>query len=367
MEGFFPGKKYGGPPVSINNFCNLMVEDNCFIVTKNHDFLEKQPYGNIKNGWNDFGNCTIKYFSDKKYNFFSFQSVLKEVQPDILYLQGVFQSCIFPCLILAKFYNIKVVLAPRGELCKGAFAINKNKKRFYIEILNRFKLFHNIVFQSTSEEESVSISQLLGVHHSYICKVPNIPSLPMQEYSHSKKEKGRAKFVFLSRIHPKKNLLFVLDLLKNIDEQVSLDIYGSIEDEKYWSKCLEAIKVLPNNITVRYNGEVSHNQVHYTFSMYDAFIFPTFSENYGHAIIESLIVGTPVIISNNTPWGSSNKDFACTCLNLNDKNGFLFAIKKIIGFSENEFLSIRQSAQDYAVQCTDLMNLKKEYRKLFKK
>ena len=36
MGGFFPGKKYGGPPVSVDNFCTLMNEE-CFIVTTNHD------------------------------------------------------------------------------------------------------------------------------------------------------------------------------------------------------------------------------------------------------------------------------------------------------------------------------------------
>ena len=51
MEGFFPGKKYGGPPVSVLNFCRLMKEYSCYIVTKNHDLGETVPYL-VNNGWN---------------------------------------------------------------------------------------------------------------------------------------------------------------------------------------------------------------------------------------------------------------------------------------------------------------------------
>jgi len=35
---------------------------------------------------------------------------------------------------------------------------------------------------------------------------------------------------------------------------------------------------------------------------YDAFIFPTLGENFGHVIIESLSAGCPVLCSDQTPW-----------------------------------------------------------------
>lgn len=50
IGGFFPGVKFGGPPVSVNNFCTLMQDDECYIVTKNHDMGETEPYKDIKPG-----------------------------------------------------------------------------------------------------------------------------------------------------------------------------------------------------------------------------------------------------------------------------------------------------------------------------
>jgi glycosyltransferase involved in cell wall biosynthesis len=46
-----------------------------------------------------------------------------------------------------------------------------------------------------------------------------------------------------------------------------------------------------------YSREILHK--------YDLFILPTLNENFGHSIVESLSVGTPVLISDNTPWRSS--------------------------------------------------------------
>ena len=50
MDGYFPGQKFGGPPVSTDNFCSLMCEHECYIVTKNHDLDEKTPYPGIVPG-----------------------------------------------------------------------------------------------------------------------------------------------------------------------------------------------------------------------------------------------------------------------------------------------------------------------------
>lgn len=68
MGGFFPGKKYDGPPVSIDNFCTLMKEYQCYIVTHDHDLFESVRYSNITQGWNKRENCKVIYLNDKQYN-----------------------------------------------------------------------------------------------------------------------------------------------------------------------------------------------------------------------------------------------------------------------------------------------------------
>lgn len=357
MGGFFPGKQYGGPPVSVDNFCSLMSEHKCFIVTRNHDLLDTNPYDNISKGWNDRGNCKVLYLSEKQYNKIVFEKIILKINPDVLYLQGVFQSCILPCLQLAKKHGISVLLAPRGELCAGAIKMKKYKKLPYVMFLRAMGLIDKAHFQSTSDEETDAINRLLGCPMDRIHRLDNIPSIPKKEYKRLKKVAGKARFIFLARIHPKKNLLSAIKYFYHVSGEVVFDIYGSIEDEAYWKECQEAIKLLPPNVKCEYKGLVSHEQVHAVFSQYDAFLFPTLSENYGHVIVESLIVGTKVIISDQTPWNDveeNNAGFVCP---LNDNDGFVKAIMYVVNNTNDE----ANEAEAYIAKKVRLEELKRKY------
>jgi len=335
MDGFFPGKKYGGPPVSVSNFCSLMINEECFIVTRNHDKDEKEEYKGIKsNEWIERNNCHVKYLSNKMYGLKKFDEIIQEIKPDVLYLQGLFQPCVLPCLLLAKKRKVNVLLAPRGELCKGAFK-KKYKKIPYIGFLRLSGLIKDIAYQSTSEEETNAIHKILGASYSTIHYLTNVPSISNIKYVRNTKEIGVGRFVFISRIHPKKNLITAIKLLNNIKGKACFDIYGPIEDDEYWKKCQDEISKLPPNIVVKYQGLLSHNEVHKVFSRYDAFLFPTYSENYGHVIAEALNVGTPVIISDNTPWCDINYTGAGWAIPLEQGHKYEEAINVIV--SNNQF------------------------------
>ena len=362
MGGFFPGQKYGGPPVSVNNFCSLFREDECYIVTKNHDKDESVPYEGIDSGiWTKRDNCYVKYVSDESYKKSEFEKVILEIKPDVLYLQGLFQSCVLPCLELAKQYSLKVMLAPRGELCAGALK-KKYKKIPYIAYLRMRKLVRNIDYQSTSQEETDAIKKYLKAKDNQIYFLTNIPSIPKKQYMRAIKKSGEGKFVFLSRIHPKKNLISAIDYMKEIQGNVVFDIYGPIEDEEYWKICKQKINELPTNVVVNYRGLVSHEKVHEIFSQYDAFLFPTFSENYGHVIAEALMVGTPVILSDQTPWNDINKFHAGWALPLSNKSGFSMAIQKIID-ADNEQQNINISlVKKYVTEKMEIEIIREKYK-----
>lgn len=362
MDGFLPGKKYGGPPVSIDNFCSLMKEDSCFIITKNHDFKDVVPYSGIEEGkWMHRENCTVKYLSDSNYNKEQFQSAIEECHPDIIYLQSLFQHCILSFLILSKAYHCKVFLAPRGELCAGAFK-KKYKKIPYIAALKLARLLKNVHCQSTSGEETTAIHAILGIPTERIHFLTNVPSMLKKEYSYPKKKKGIGRFVFLSRIHPKKNLIGAISYFAHVKGNAVFDIYGPLEDEAYWNKCQAAIALLPPNVTVKYCGIVTHDEVHMCFSQYDAFLFPTFSENFGHVIVEALMVGCPVIISDQTPWNDVNEAGAGWAIPLNKPSDFSNALQKVIDADSDRY---RVNAKSFASKKLNLEALKKDYEAVF--
>ena len=190
----------------------------------------------------------------------------------------------------------------------------------------------------------------------------NIPSIPKKEYVRDVKVSGVAKFIFLSRIVPKKNLKTALSFFNDIRGDVSFDIYGPKEDEKYWQECMTVISTLPRNIQVQYKGLVSHDMVHETFSKYDALVFPTFSENYGHVIAESLLSGCSVIVSDQTPWTDIQSSKCGWAIPLAKPKDFSKAIQCIVDMSNEQLISLRLKISDYLKLKMKLDLLKNAYK-----
>ena len=366
MGGFFPGRKYGGPPVSVDNFCSLMKDvADCYIVTHNHDKGEKTSYPCINEGWNDRGNAKVMYLDNNNFCRSTFEKVINDLQPNYIYLQGLLQECVLPCLSLAKKYNVKVVLAPRGELCAGAFK-KKYKKIPYIFYLRMMGLIKNVVFQSTSDEETTAIEKWLGASAEKIQLLTNIPSIPHGLPQRTEKKVGEGRFVFISRILWKKNLLSAIKYLDGIKGNVLFDVYGPKEDDGYWKECEKTISMLPSNVTVNYCGVLSHDDIHKIFNQYDAFLFPTFSENYGHVIAEALVTGCIPIISDQTPWNDMNVAGAGWALPLDNEAGFKKAVQDVVDMDNETIKAKRGNIDNYLAGKLKLVELKKEYLMMFK-
>lgn len=365
MAGFFPGKDYGGPPVSVDNFCSLLDEYHIYIVTTDHDNNCKARYEGIKTGWNSRENCKVLYLADKEFKYSNFLGICKIIKPDWIYLQGLFQPCIMPILCISKREKIRTLLATRGELCEGAFK-KKAKKLPYIALLKALHLFDGIEFQATSNEEKEAIHYWLKADMNRIHYLQNIPSKTSRGDNYIKHKKtGEVKLIFLSRIVPKKNLHYAVKCLEHIGGSVIFDIYGAIEDNEYWSKCKKAIDRLPSNISVNYRGAIEHNQVMGIFSQYDAFLFPTLSENYGHVIVEALLSGCPVIISTETPWRNLRKNNAGWDIDLSNNKLFEDAINTLLLSDEADMKQYRTSAKAYIAKKLEIEKIKSSYKEVF--
>ena len=241
----------------------------------------------------------------------------------------------------------------------------KYKKIPYIAYLRMKNLVRNIAYQSTSEEESAAIIKYLKADSEKIHFLTNIPSIPEKQYIHELKKSGEGKFVFVSRIHPKKNLISAIEYMKDIKGKVVFDIYGPIEDEEYWKQCNQKIHELPQNITVNYCGLVNHEKVHEIFSLYNAFLFPTFCENYGHVIAEALSVGTAVIISDQTPWSDINEAKAGWAIPLDNREKFVEAIQSVIDQKPDDNQKQIKAVEKYINNKVNLKEIRQEYKKAF--
>ncbi len=341
-DWFLPGYKAGGPIRSIANLSEYLADfTDVYIFTSNHDLGDKIPYPNITNNqWVKTENgYHVYYCSTENLSQKNVKKILNEIRPDVVYINGIFSKVfsIFPLQASLKFNDARVIVAPRGMLGKGALNIKPLKKKLFLLVSKRIlNLYKRVNWQATSEQEHKEILDFVGEDKN-IEVIPNLSSILFQEKMFSKvKEPGSLRMVFISRISPKKNLLFALKVLSEnkFSGNIYYDIFGPVEDEKYWDKCLEEIKLMPSNIIVSYKGNLQHSDVVDTISKYHVLFFPTQNENYGHVISESIMAGNLLVLSDQTPWRRLKQLEIGFDLPLNNSSAFVDAISELLSLNQ---------------------------------
>ena len=298
VQYYLPGYKSGGPVRTISNMVDVLSDEYLFkIVTTDRDVSDIDRYdGILINKWNRINSSLVYYLENNRSYFKYLYRILKYENYDLIYLNSLFdfKFSILPLIINRFLLNKKtnVLLAPRGELSDGALTIKKSKKKIYLWLSNILQLYDDVNWHASTELEKDTIKKnYKKTNNIFIAKnlpvVPNI--IDFNEYVDV--DNKVLKIIFLSRITPKKNLLFVLGVLKKYVKPVKLDIWGGIEDVTYWQKCEKNIEELPVNVEVCYKGPVKHDEVPNILLSYDLFFFPTLGENYGHVIAEALSAG----------------------------------------------------------------------------
>ena len=356
INHYLPGYKSGGPIQTISNTVyHLGDEINFKIITMDRDATDKEPYKMISsNRWTSVGNAEVYYLGKKKGLIFDLIKIINNTEHDILYLNSFFNLVFTIIPLFSKkiklIPNKKTVLAPRGELSLGALQFKKTKKKLMIKIYKIFNLSKDVIWQASSKFEKEEIKQIMKECEENIIVAPNLPAPKKEERLYwEPKRSNLLKVIFLSRITPMKNLDYALEIFKRINFSVEFTIIGPIRDEEYWEKCKTLIETLPSNIKVNYLGSIPHNKVIENIAVSDLFFLPTKGENFGHIILEAAIAGTPLLISDRTPWVNLEKKGVGWELPLESKKDFISKLKMIFEMDKDAHMLMRSNVKDWSL------------------
>lgn len=349
---YLPSKRCGGPVTSIRNAVNACCDEfEFYIIALNHDFGNNTIFENIQEGWNQVGNAKVKYIPDHYYDFNMdhLMDLFDEVSPDLIWFSGILHPEIkLYTMRLSRKMNIPVLFSPRGEVSEDRVTTLKVYKKLpYLWLSRLLGFYKGAWFHATSQDEHDGLIKYIGAPEDKINYVANIPVMPESERISYRKEKGTLRIVFISRIHMVKNLKFAVEMATKLNGKVEFDVYGPIEVPSYWDECLEIAAKAPTRIQVTHKGVLSPDEVGETFYKYDCFLFPTFNENYGHVIAESMANGCPVVLSKGTtPWDDMDTRAGYIC-DLDKPQEFVDALNRISEMDELEFKKLSDSTLAY--------------------
>ena len=203
--------------------------------------------------------------------------------------------------------GIPYVVSPHGMLEPWAMRHKRWKKWPYFHLIEKSFLSRAAALLATGNLEFDRLKQLISGQR--IVPLPlGMTGNAKPDYDAARAKLGWAPeervLLFLSRLHVKKGLELLLRALPKVErrEPTRLVIVGGGEADYVHSVHQLADELGAALPRVDWIGEVWGEARWPYFQGADLFCLPTFSENFGLAVLDACQVGTPALTTSTTPW-----------------------------------------------------------------
>lgn len=197
-----------------------------------------------------------------------------------------------------KFGDVRLVVSPRGTVSEWAMNHHRWRKRLMWQLGQAATMQRADAFHATAESEYQDLRRL-GFDQP-VAVIPNgIDIAPLAP----KPVTGRARLLYLGRIHQKKGIDLLLRAWQVVEPRFAdweLIIAGP-DDGGYLSR----MQYLATELKLRRVSFVGPVYGAAMLALYHSaylYVLPTHSENFAMTVAEALAAGTPVIVTRGAPW-----------------------------------------------------------------
>lgn len=320
-----------------------------YIVTANTEHQLK-----IENAEVRYIPCNIGQYSAMKKEW---NRILNEIKPNLVHVN----CCWMPCCALVQKWSqrkgYKVILTPHGMLEPWIMKRNYWTKKIPALLLyQKAAIKRADCIHATAESEKQNILKL-----GYNKKIEVIANgIDVDNIKIKDNWKRNKNILFLSRIHVKKGIEFLLEAASSLKSQLegyTITIAGEGE-QTYISSLKSKTIELGIDKMVNFCGGVYGEKKWELYRKADVFVLPTYSENFGIVIAEALASGTPVITTKGTPWNDLNIIQCGWCINIG-LQPLISALNDFLGLSD-------KTIQEYALRGRSLVENKFDIKKIAK-
>jgi len=222
---------------------------------------------------------------------------------DLIHVHAIFSFCSTYTMYQARKQKVAYIVRPIGQLETWSLTQSGQRKRNYLRLIERRNLLGANAVHFTAESEKKQALDLIPELNAEVIPLGiNIPN-KIQDAKRAMCAKWELSedipnILFLSRIHPKKGIEYLIQAckqLKQIDFQ--LIIAGS-GDQQYLNKLRTLVTDLGLSKRCKFVGFVDGHDKDLLLQGSDLFCLTSHSENFGIAALEAMASGTAVLLSN---------------------------------------------------------------------
>ena len=192
-------------------------------------------------------------------------------------------------------------MSPHGMLERWSLGQSRMKKRIASLLYQGPCLRAATCICATSGMEAESI-RLAGYKNS-LALIPNGINPPTKPLPRVLRRDGQPRrALFLSRIHPKKGLLNLVNAWHTVKPEGWELLIAGPDEGGHLAEVQGAVRTRGLQKQILFSGEVLGDAKIKLYCSSDLFVLPSFSENFGLVIGEALSCEIPVITTHATPW-----------------------------------------------------------------
>lgn len=225
---------------------------------------------------------------------------------DVMHVHGIWNLCLHDAIVEANRLGIPCLLAPHGMLEPGALEFSKWKKQIAMLLFQKKALNLVTAFMATAPEEAKNLAPFVA--GKTIFQSP--PGVDMPEASQVRDwgvEEEVKTMLFLSRVHPKKNIISLVKAFSELDPPGWEFLIAGPDEKNYSTEVSNYIEQVGLTQRVKMLGPIFGAEKVELFKKSSFFALPSLSENFGIVVAEALSYGIPVLTTEATPWGVLNK------------------------------------------------------------
>jgi glycosyltransferase involved in cell wall biosynthesis len=211
---------------------------------------------------------------------------------DIVHVQSWWNILVVVATCICHLKKVKVLISPRGMLSQYIFETGNTKMKKLIHYTAGKWALSKSWFHATADSEAIECREIISEWKGFI--EPNILTLP--DLPIEKNINKVFTLIFLSRVHPKKGIEILLHAISKLQFPVLFKIAGSGEDE-YIKQLKDLIVRLDITEKVIWTGWLDREQKFLELMHADLFVLVSLNENFANVVVESLHMGTSVLLS----------------------------------------------------------------------
>jgi len=310
----------GGPSYAVINMVKALQKHgiNAEIATTDDNGASEQPLDVPLGERTDYQGVPVYFFPTHNSSGSSFtqdrgflfswpltQWLSNHIRDyDLIHTHYLFSYPSTCAAVLAKNQGVPYIRRTIGQLSPWALAQSRRKKQLYSLLIERRTLNQAAAIHCTSEGEALDVR-----NYGITAPTVTIPlGVDIPEIQPDAKAKLRDKYdipldapiiLFLSRLHYKKRpdlLIEALHQVKSKHPNIYLLLAGS-GDPEYIEQLKQLLHQLDLHYCTRFTGFVTGEDKDLVLQGSDLFVLPSFSENFGIAVVEAMAAGLPVIIT----------------------------------------------------------------------